>query len=152
MPDTATSPAIRLFSSDLDGTLLGNPESSRRFRAVWDSMARRERPAQRRALEAITHPEVERLRQEALARARADGLALVVCDIPLLFEVGLERQMDRVVVVDAPTEVRRLRLMRDRGLSAADADAMIAAQWPAESKRARADYVIDNDGTLAQLE
>ncbi|MCC7004054.1 MAG: dephospho-CoA kinase [Gemmatimonadaceae bacterium] len=108
--------------------------------------------AQRRALEAITHPEVERLRQDALARARADGLALVVCDIPLLFEVGLERQMDRVVVVDAPTEVRRLRLMRDRGLSAADADAMIAAQWPAESKRARADYVIDNDGTLAQLE
>jgi len=108
--------------------------------------------AQRRALEAITHPEVERLRQAALARARADGLPLVVCDIPLLFEVGLERQMDRVVVVDAPTAVRRTRLMRDRGLSAADADAMIAAQWPAESKRARADYVIDNDGTLAQLE
>ncbi|MFN0098133.1 MAG: dephospho-CoA kinase [Gemmatimonadaceae bacterium] len=108
--------------------------------------------AQRRALEAITHPEVERLRQDALTRARAEGVALVICDIPLLFEVGLERQMDRVIVVDAPASVRRERLMRDRGLSAADADAMIAAQWPAESKRARADYVIDNDGTPAQLE
>ena len=44
MPETATSPTIRLFSSDLDGTLLGNPESSRRFRTAWELLPRRERP------------------------------------------------------------------------------------------------------------
>ncbi len=106
---------------------------------------------ERRALEAITHPEVERLRQAEIDAARAAGLPLVVCDIPLLFEVGLERRMDRVVVVDAPAELRRTRLVRDRQLSSAEADAMIAAQWPAESKRARADHVIVNDGSREVL-
>ncbi|HEY3285560.1 MAG TPA: dephospho-CoA kinase [Gemmatimonadaceae bacterium] len=109
-------------------------------------------PTERSALDAIVHPEVGRLRAEALAAAARRGDRLVVCDIPLLFEAGLEGTVDGVVLVDAPEEVRRARLERDRQLGAADADAMMAAQWPSERKRSRADWIIDNNGTLAELE
>lgn len=108
--------------------------------------------AAREELNAIVHPEVARLRDAALARHRAAGARLVVCDIPLLFETGLDAAMDRIVLVDAPVEIRRERLMRDRGLSAPDADAMIAAQLPATAKRARAHYVIENDGSRDALD
>jgi len=106
----------------------------------------------RDALNAIVHPEVARLRAAAVARLRESGAPLVICDIPLLFETGLDREMDRIILVDAPVEVRRERLMRDRGLSAADAHAMIAAQLPAERKREHADYLIENDGTRDALD
>jgi dephospho-CoA kinase len=108
--------------------------------------------ARRAALNAIVHPEVARLREAVLARHRAAGAPLVVCDIPLLFETGLDAEMDRIILVDAPVATRRERLIRDRGLAAAEADAMIAAQLPAADKRHRADFVIDNDGTRAELD
>lgn len=108
-------------------------------------------PAERRALEQIVHPAVEAARQDALARAAARGERLVICDIPLLFEAGLADRFERIIVVDAPVEVRRDRLVRDRGLAPAQADAIMAAQAPAAPKRARADWVIDNDGDRAQL-
>ena len=108
-------------------------------------------PVARRALEAITHPEIQRLRDARVAEARARGSALVICDIPLLFEAGLVDTVDRVVLVDAPVAVRRARLVEDRGRSTAEADAMIAAQLPAAAKRARAHHIIDNTGDLAAL-
>lgn len=106
----------------------------------------------RDALNAIVHPEVARLRDAAVARHAAAGARLVVCDIPLLFETGLDRTMDRIILVDAPVELRRERLMHDRGLSASDADAMIAAQMPAAQKRAQAHYLIENDGSREALD
>lgn len=109
-------------------------------------------PTERRALDAIVHPEVARLREAAVAALRARGERLVVCDIPLLFEAGLEGTVDRIVLVDAPVAVRRDRLVRDRGLTPAEADAMIAAQLPSERKRARAHDVLENVGTRAELE
>jgi dephospho-CoA kinase len=59
--------------------------------------------------------------------------------------------VNSIVLVDAPVNLRRERLIRDRGLTVAEADAMIAAQMPAEAKRARAQYIIDNTGTRAEL-
>ena len=103
-------------------------------------------------LNAIVHPEVERLRDERVAAARDAGAAIVVCDIPLLFEKHLAGQFDAIVLVDAPRPLRLERLVRDRGLHETEAMQMIAAQMPAELKRARSDYVIDNDGSPAQLE
>jgi dephospho-CoA kinase len=108
--------------------------------------------AARDALNAIVHPEVARLREATVAAHQKAGAALVVCDIPLLFEAGLEGNVDTIILVDAPEAVRRERLMRNRGLSAAEADAMMAAQMPAEAKRARADFVIENAGTRAALD
>lgn len=108
--------------------------------------------AARRRLEAIVHPEVARLRAEEHARARAAGAALVVDEIPLLFETGLDRDVDVVVFVDAPEAIRRERLRRDRGLTDAEIDGLLRAQGPAAPKRQRADYVIDNDADLRTLE
>lgn len=108
-------------------------------------------PAARRTLEAITHPEIARLRDEAEARLEAAGERIVVHDIPLLFEVGLEDAFDTLVLVDAPPEVRRERIVRERGLTEAEARAMIDAQMPSAAKRPRADIVIDNVGTPAEL-
>jgi dephospho-CoA kinase len=109
-------------------------------------------PHELEALNAIVHPEVGRLRDAAVAAARARGEAIVVCDIPLLFERDLAGEFDAIVLVDAPRTVRLERLVHDRGLREPEAMDMIAAQMPAELKRARADYVIDNVGTLAELE
>lgn len=108
-------------------------------------------PAARAALNAIVHPEVARLRERALATARARGDRIVISDIPLLFEVGLERAFDGVILVDAPEAEREARLVRDRGLTPADAQAMIAAQWPASRKRPGARWILENDGTPEAL-
>ncbi len=108
--------------------------------------------AARRALEAIVHPEVARLRTAEEGRLRERGADVVVLDIPLLFEAGLQDSVDAIVLVDAPDETRIRRLVRDRGLDEAEARAMVRAQMPAAGKRDRADHVIDNDGSLAELE
>ena len=108
-------------------------------------------PDARRRLEAIVHPAVEAERQRAVSAARAEGAAVVVCDIPLLFEARLAWQFPRVVLVDAPESVRVDRLTRTRGMADADAWARVRAQMPSALKRARADVVIDNDGTPEAL-
>jgi dephospho-CoA kinase len=109
-------------------------------------------PVERRALEEIVHPEVERLRAKAFARAARDGANLLVADIPLLFEVGLENDFDVVVLVDSPESIRLERLVSDRGLPEAEARRMIEAQIPTERKRDAADFVIENTGTITDLE
>ncbi len=109
-------------------------------------------PTQLEALNEIVHPEVERLRRRLIDDARARGDRVVVCDIPLLFEKKMVDAFERIVLVDAPRPVRLERLVEERGLRETEAMEMIAAQMPAELKRARADFVIDNHGTLTQLE
>jgi dephospho-CoA kinase len=104
------------------------------------------------ALNALVHPAVQRRRAQLASAAEARGDRIVVSDIPLLFEVADPTAFDAVVLVDAPVEIRRARLLRDRELTATEADRMIAAQQAAESKRARSDYVIENGADLAALE
>lgn len=103
-------------------------------------------------LNAIVHPEVTRLRDAEIAKAKTRGDNLVVCVIPLLFERNLVNEFDYIVLVDAPRALRLERLARSRGIEETDAMNMIASQMPAELKRARADYSIDNVGSLEQLE
>ncbi len=105
----------------------------------------------RRRLEAIVHPGVRRLRDQWTRRQREAGVELVVWEIPLLFETGMQDEADVVVVVDAPVEVRRRRIVETRGLGEEEAEAVMAAQLPAEEKRRRADHVVDNAGTRAEL-
>jgi dephospho-CoA kinase len=108
-------------------------------------------PAARAALDAIVHPHVNSLFQRGVEDARRRGDRFVVYDVPLLFEANLTDVVDVTVLVDAPVSERRARLMRDRALSAAEADAMIASQMPAAQKRERADFVIENDADLRTL-
>ena len=105
----------------------------------------------RRRLEAVVHPGVRRLRDEWTGRQRRAGAALVVWEVPLLFETGMQDEVDVVVVVDAPVEVRRRRIVETRGLGEEEAEAVMAAQLPAEEKRRRADHVVDNAGTRREL-
>ena len=109
-------------------------------------------PQELEQLNAIVHPEVERMLGALVQQARQRGDRLVVCDIPLLFERRMTDAFDRILLVDAPRPVRLERLVRERGLRETEAMAMIVAQMPAELKRARADFVIDNVGTLTQLD
>jgi len=106
----------------------------------------------REALERIVHPAVYARRAELAATAEARGDRIVVSDIPLLFETGHTDGFDAVVLVDAAEPLRLRRLVERRGLTEAEALAMIRAQMPASAKRSRSDYVIDNDGDLATLE
>lgn len=108
-------------------------------------------PNELEALNDIVHPHVRALRDELVEQARERGDQIVVCDIPLLFERGLVDEFDRIVLVDAPRDVRLERLVRERKLEHADAMDMITAQMPSELKRARANYVIDNTSTLQAL-
>jgi dephospho-CoA kinase len=109
-------------------------------------------PADRTALEAITHPAIAARRAARTAELAAAGAPVVICDIPLLFEAHLEDTVDEIILVDAPVAVRRTRLIETRGMDPAEANALIAAQMPAERKRAHADVVIENAGSRAELE
>jgi dephospho-CoA kinase len=104
------------------------------------------------ALNAIVHPVVQQRRAELQRDALRRGDVLVVNDIPLLFEATDPTQFDVIVLVDAPIPLRRTRLRAMRGLSNDDADRMIAAQMPAERKRPSSQFVIENAGSLKQLE
>ena len=125
-----------------DGSL-DRPALRRRVMADPDALA---------ALNRIVHPAVHARRAELMAEARSRGEALVVSDIPLLFEAAEPGEFDVVVLVDAPEAVRLARLMENRGLDREEAQRMIEAQMPSREKRARSDYVIDNDGDPAALE
>jgi len=104
------------------------------------------------ALNRIVHPGVTRLRDREVARARERGDPIVVCVIPLLFERNIVEEFDAIILVDAPRPLRLDRLVATRGLEETEAMNMIASQMPAELKRARADFVIENDGSLDKLE
>lgn len=107
-------------------------------------------PARRAALNAIVHPRVGALMAEWAAAAPPGGI--VVYDVPLLVEGGADRGYAAVIVVDADDEVRFARLLRDRGMSRADAEARMAAQATRAERLAAADYVVVNDGSLEDLD
>jgi dephospho-CoA kinase len=104
------------------------------------------------ALNRIVHPAVHARRAELAAAAATRGDRILVSDIPLLFEAADPDEFDVVVLVDAPEPVRHRRLVELRGLDQSEAASMIRAQMPAAEKRARSDFVIENDGDRAALE
>lgn len=107
-------------------------------------------PERLAALNAIVHPRVAALMAEWADAAPEGGI--VVYDIPLLVEGGADRGYAAVIVVDADEEVRFARLLANRGMSRADAAARMAAQASRQDRLAAADYVIVNDGSLADLD
>ena len=109
-------------------------------------------PAQLEELNGIVHPEIGLLRDKLVENARNRGDRIVICDVPLLFERHMIEEFEKIILVDAPRPLRLERLVKERGLQETEAMEMIAAQMPAELKRARADYVIDNGGSLTELD
>ena len=98
-------------------------------------------------VEAVIHPLVAADRDAFLERARAAGEPVAVCEIPLLFETGADRWLDRVIVVTAPPRVQRQRVLSRAGIDAAGFEALLARQLSDEEKRARADFIIDTAGS-----
>jgi dephospho-CoA kinase len=112
-------------------------------------------PAALKRLEAIVHPLVRAQETRFLADAAARGATVVVLDIPLLFEVGAENRVDAVVVVSAPEEMQRERVLTRADMSEGKLDAILAKQTPDEEKRRRAHFVVDSsrgfDSARAQI-
>jgi dephospho-CoA kinase len=113
----------------LAAKVLGNPEALKR-------------------LEDIVHPMVQASERRFLAQAEANGKNLAVLDIPLLFETRGERRVDAIVVVSAPSEVQRERVLSRPGMSEERLEAILARQIPDGEKRRRADFVVDTSQGL----
>jgi dephospho-CoA kinase len=112
-------------------------------------------PAALKRLEAIVHPLVRRDEEQFLTQAAAAGAAVVVLNIPLLFETGGDRRCDAVVVVSAPAEMQRARVMSRPDMTEEKFASLLGKQVPDAEKRRRADFVVDSskdfDSTQAQI-
>ncbi len=106
-------------------------------------------------LEAIVHPLVRAVSERFIAAQQARGARAIVLDIPLLFETGGEKRVDAVVVVSAPADVQRARVLARPGMTAERLDALLARQMSDAEKRARAHFVVDSarsfDSARAQI-
>jgi len=100
-------------------------------------------PAALKRLEDIVHPLVHEAERRLISEAEARGEKVVVLDIPLLFETGGDRRVDAVVVVSAPPDVQRARVLERPGMTVEKIESILAKQMPDEEKRRRADFVVD---------
>jgi len=144
-------PALRRIAQEFGAEMLtpsGDLDRARLGRTVFAD------PEARQKLEQILHPLIRSLLRAQIEAAQRDlgPDPLIVVEIPLLYEGGLETWFDQVIVVTAPRALQIDRLRTRNGLDAAEASRRIAAQWPLEDKVARADHVLVNDGSLPQLE
>ena len=139
-PVEAAFPGIttdgKIDRAKLSDRLVGNPDAIKR-------------------LEAIVHPLVRAVSERFVHEQAARGSRVIVLDIPLLFETGGEKHVDAVVVVSAPAEVQRARVLSREGMTAARLDALLARQMSDAEKRARAHFVVDSsrsfDSARAQV-
>ena len=106
-------------------------------------------PEALRRLEAIVHPLVRGAEEQFLAKAEQDGAAVAVIDIPLLFETGGDKRCDAVVVVSAPADTQRARVMSRPGMTEQKFAGLLAKQMPDAEKRRRADFVVDTSSDFA---
>ena len=113
----------------LSAKVLGNPEALKK-------------------LETIVHPMLGAHRQQFLSDAEKSGAAIAVLDVPLLFETGGEKRVDAVVVVSAPADIQRTRVLARENMTEEKLDAILARQTPDAEKRRRADFVVDTSSGL----
>jgi dephospho-CoA kinase len=140
----AAVPAIEAaFPGTTEG---GKVDRQRLARALIDN------PAEFRRLEAIVHPMVLAAERAFLQAEAARGAAMAVLEIPLLLETGGEKRVDVVVVVSAPPDKQRERVMQRPGMTVEKLAQVLARQMPDADKRARADFVVDTGGTFAETE
>ncbi|MGL4405254.1 MAG: dephospho-CoA kinase [Notoacmeibacter sp.] len=106
------------------------------------------KPENMKRLEALIHPLVRQAQDEFLAKAKANSEKIALLDIPLLFETKAENRVDKIVVVSAPADVQKARVLARPGMTAEKFEAILARQTPDAQKRERADFVIDTSKGL----
>ena len=111
-----------------------------------------DKPNARKKLEAITHPRIRRLAQEKIAESAATGAPLVVYEAPLFFETGIHVWLRPVILVACDTATQKRRLQERDNLTEAEIEQHLGSQMSLEEKRKLANYVIENNGTLEELE
>ncbi len=136
--------------SDRWGERVLNPDGTVNRRAVAAVVFAD--PAERAALEAIVFPVIRALAEHDIARAGADaGCRFIALDAAVLLEAGWHDACNKIIYLDAPRDTRLARLLARSGWGAHDLAARESAQWPADTKKARADAVVCNDGTPEAL-
>ncbi len=105
-------------------------------------------PSGFKRLEAIVHPLVRERENQFLERHRQGGADMIVLDIPLLFETGAEKRLDKIVVVSCDPQIQRERVLARQGMTEEKFNMILSRQTPDAEKRARADYVIDTGGSI----
>lgn len=105
-------------------------------------------PAKRRQLEGILHPRIRERFEQVLDALEKAGHQVAVYEVPLLFEKNLQGEMKAVILVSADEAVRIARVRARDDVTQTEVEARMAAQMPEEEKRRKADYIIDNNGTL----
>ena len=103
-------------------------------------------------LEKIVHAEIQKQRTAFVDEARVAGAKAAILDIPLLFETGAEKHLDKVIVVSAPADIQRERALARPGMNAERLNLILARQMPDAEKCKRADAVIDTSLTLAEMQ
>ena len=139
-PDLIAAIGERFASTVSDGKL-DRDELSRQVLGYPDEL---------QALEAIVHPAVQRAREHFIERHK--HAAALLFDIPLLFETGGEAAFDKVIVVSAPADVQRARVLARTGMTEAKLDAILARQMPDTEKRERADFIVETGTDLSTTE
>ena len=107
--------------------------------------------AARLTIERFIHPEITRLLQQKMTQAEQNGDRVVAVEVPLLFELGMEKQFDLVVIVSADPKVRVKRLMDRDNVSREDAEHLLNVQMPEQEKVKRGGFVLLNNGSAKQL-
>lgn len=144
-PGGEALPAIReAFGPDMFGTD-GQLNRGTLGKVVFESSAAREK------LNGILHPRIERRMVQEMEHCRKAGISVVVLDVPLLYEAGMEKLADKVICVSAPRELQIRRLEERNGLTRQEAEVRIQSQWPLDEKEKRADGVISTDRPISQV-
>jgi dephospho-CoA kinase len=143
----ASKPFSRLIEAAFPGTTSkAGVDRSKLSSAIQGS------PQRLTVLEQLVHPRIRDKEHDFLKGCKAANKALCMLDIPLLFETGRERDCHKIIVVTAPESIRKLRAMSRPGMTEEKWKSITSRQWPDSEKCARADYVLDNTETIAELE
>jgi dephospho-CoA kinase len=136
-------PLVPAIESAFPGTVVQGKVDRSRLSALLLA-----EPDRFKVLEALVHPAVQEAQRRFLQSEHARGAEMAVLEVPLLLEEGRDRQVDLTIVVSAPPEIQRRRVLERPGMSPSKFEMIMARQLPENEKRSRADFIVDTSGSV----